>query len=410
MRGVFNAGVVKSPGLEEQSAGHIIAALEREEGLMDIGIPKETFKGENRVALSPLAVKTMIQLGHSVYVQEDAGFASHYQDKDYADAGATIVYSVEEAFGRAELIVKVQRPSREEEEHLRDGQILFSYLHPAAAREEQVRALVDKKITAIGYEIIEDDDGELPLVRIFSEIAGQMCLPIAARCLEAQSGGRGILLGGAPGIPPAEVVIIGAGNLGRSAARTAQGLGASVTLLDIDMNQLRKALRQLRGGAATFTATRHHIEKVLKYADVLIMAILLRGGRRAPVIVSREIVRNMKKGSVIIDTAIDQGGTVATSRPTSLESPIYIEEGVVHYCVPNMGASVPRTSTRLLANTALPYILEIANEGLDGALNNHPPLARGLFIYKGHCCNEEVARLFNLKCEPLPDLLEGVTL
>ena len=325
-------------------------------------------------------------------------------------AGATIVYSAEEAIGRAQVVAKVQRPALKEEDLLAENQVLFSFLHLAAASREQVQKLIDKRITAIGFEIIENDDGDRPLVRIFADIVGQMCLPVAARCLESLSEGRGILLGGAPGVPPAEVVIIGAGNLGRAAARTAHGLGARVTLLDTNVDQLRRALRQLRGGVVTATATPHHIESALSYADVLIMAVSLGGGRRAPMVVSRDMVRNMKSGSVIIDTAIDQGGSVETSRPTTLDRPTYVEERVVHYCVPNMSASVPRTASRVLANAVLPYILEIADEGLDNALKNHPPLARGVFTYRGHCCNAEVADLFDLPHEPLPNLLAGVRL
>ena len=375
---------------------------------MNIGIPKETFRGENRVALSPLAVKTLVQHRHAVYVEEGAGLVSNYFDTDYEDAGATIVYSAEEAIGRAQVVAKVQRPALEEEDLLAEGQVLFSFLHLAAASREQVNKLIDRKITAIGFEIIKNDDGNLPLVRIFGEIAGHMCLPVAARCLESLSGGRGILLGGAPGVPPAEVVIIGSGYVGRSAARTAHGFGARVTLLDTNVDRLRLALRQLRGGVVTATSTPQHIESALSYADVLIMAVSLGGGRRAPMVVSREMVRGMKSGSVIIDTAIDQGGSVETSRPTTLDRPTYVEERVVHYCVPNMSAAVPRTASRVLANAALPYILEIADEGLDNALSNHPPLARGVFTYRGHCCHAEVADLFGLPHEPLPNLLEGV--
>ncbi len=218
--------------------------------------------------------------------------------------------------------------------------------------------------------------------------------------------GRGILLGGAPGVPPAEVVIIGAGNLGRSAARTAIGLGARVTLLDVNVNQLRKALRQIYGSVVTATATLQHIATAISYADVLIMAVRLSHGRRAPLIITREMVKSMKTGAVIIDTAIDQGGSVETSRPTTLDDPTYIEEGVVHYCVPNMSSAVPRSASRVLANAALPYILEIADEGLDNALRNHPPLARGAFFYRGHCCNTGLAELFGLESKSLEELLK----
>lgn len=374
---------------------------------MDIGIPRETFGGENRVALAPLAVENLVRKGHKVYIEEGAGLATNYFDRDYARAGATVVYSAEEAFGRAQVLVKVHRPSPKEDDLLREGQVLFSFLHPAAASLGQVRSLLERGVTAIGYEIIEEDDGERPLVRVFSDIAGQMCLPIAARCLEAASGGRGILLGGAPGVPPAEVVIIGSGNLGRSAARAALGLGASVTLLDIDIKPLRLALRHIHGTVVTATATQGHIEKALSYADVLIVAVSSPGGGRAPLLVTREMVRSMKTGSVIIDTAIDQGGAVETSRPTSHENPTFIDEGVVHYCVSNITASVPRTASRVLSNAALPYVLDIADLGLDRALRTHRALARGVFIHRGYCCKTEIAQLFDIPFKQITELTGG---
>jgi alanine dehydrogenase len=373
---------------------------------MDIGIPKETFIGEDRLALSPLAVKTLVGHGHTVYVEGGAGLASNYHDTDFTGAGATVVYSHDEAFGRARLVPKVQRPGSAELDMLADGQILFSFLHLATARKEHVRTLLDKEITAIGYEIIEDDDGSRPIVRSFSEIAGRMCMQVAARCLEVQSGGRGILLGGAPGVPPAEVVIIGAGNLGRSAAEAAIGSGARVTLLDIEVNPLRSATRHIHSPIATATATTSHIEAALSYADVLVMAVGVRHGGRAPLIIKQEMVRRMKTGAVIIDTAIDQGGSVETSRPTSIGNPTFIAEGVVHYCVPNMTASVPRTGSRVLANAALPYVLEIADEGLDHVLRNHRPLARAVFTHGGRCCNTEIAELFGLDYSPLDELIK----
>ncbi len=374
---------------------------------MDIGIPKETFMGEDRLALSPLAVRTLVEHGHNVYIEGGAGLASNYQDAEFIQAGATVVYSHDEAFGRAQLVPKVQRPGPTELDMLAEEQILFSFLHLAAAREEHVRALVEKGITAIGYEIIEDDDGSLPIVRSFSEIAGHMCLQVAARCLEVQCGGRGIMLGGAPGVPPAEVVIIGAGNLGCNAAEAALGLGARVTLLDINVGQLRRALRHIHCPIVTATATPGHVETALGYADVLIMAVGVHHGGRAPMIVSRKMVRGMKAGAVIVDTAIDQGGSVETSRPTTIASPSFHEEGVVHYCVPNMTAAVPRTGSRVLANASLPYVLDIADEGLDAALLKQPPLARAVFIYRGNCCNSEIAELFGLDYTPLSELINN---
>jgi alanine dehydrogenase len=372
---------------------------------MDIGIPRETFKGENRIALSPLAVRELTQAGHDVYIETGAGRISFYDDSSYVGAGATVVYSPEEAFGRAQLVAKIERPNDDELELLQTGQVLMSFLQPSATEPKKFRQLMEKKITAIGYEIIQKDTGGLPIVRSLSEIAGQMTVCIASRYLESNGGGRGILLGGAPGVPPAEVVIIGAGNLGRSAARYATAMGASVTLMDTDVDQLRKARRRISATVVTAIATEAHIEKALSYADVLITAIMVRGGGRVENIVSREMVRRMKKGSVIIDTSIDLGGAVETSRPTTLDNPVYVEEGVVHYCVPNISSAVPRTASRVLADAVMPYIKEIANEGLESCLRNRSALARGVFTYGGHCCNRQIAELFGLPFEPLDKLL-----
>lgn len=374
---------------------------------MNIGIPKETFKDETRIALSPLAVQTLTQAGHSVYLQKGAGTISFYDDSSYIEAGATLVYSAEEIYGRSGMIVKIERPDDVEAELLEEGQVVLSFLQPAAMEPRRFRSLLERRITAIGYEIMQKDNGDLPIVHSLSEIAGQMTISIAARCLESQSGGRGILLGGAPGVPPAEVVIIGAGTVGRNAARAAVNAGASVTLLDIDVDALRLARRRIDGTVVTAIATPGHIEKALSYADVLITAIMVRGGQKAPVIVSREMVRAMKKGSVIIDTSIDLGGAVETSRPTTLKNPTYLEEGVVHYCVPNISSAVPRTASRVLTDSVLPYILEIANTGIVSALRHHSILARGVFTHDGHCCNETIAELFGLDYRPLTDLLSA---
>lgn len=374
---------------------------------MDIGIPKETFKDENRIALSPLAVKTLTQAGHTVYLQKGAGTISFYDDTSYSEAGAILVYSAEEVYGRSNMIVKIERPDDQEAELLEEGQVVLSFLQPAAMASNRFRSLLERRITAIGYEIMQRDNGDLPIVHSLSEIAGQMTIFIAARCLESQGGGRGILLGGAPGVPPAEVVIIGAGTVGRNAARAAVNAGASVTLLDIDVDALRMARRRIAGTVVTAIATPGHIDKALTYADVVITAIMVRGGQKSPVIITRDMVRRMKKGSVIIDASIDLGGAVETSRPTTLKNPTYIEEGIVHYCVPNISSAVPRTASRVLTDALLPYVLEIANNGIGTALRSHSTLARGVFTHAGHCCNETIADLFGLEYRPLADLLSA---
>lgn len=373
---------------------------------MDIGIPKETFWGENRTPLSPLAVKTLVADGHAVYIETGAGAVSFYDDDHYREAGAQIVYNAEEAFGRAGLIVKIEGPNSEELEMLEDGQILMSFLQPATAGKEFFVKLMDKNITAIGLELIRNNNGEFPIMRALSEIAGQMTISIAARCLEKGGGGRGILLGGAPGVPPAEIVIIGAGNLGRAAARAASANGASVTLMDTDVDQLRRAMRSINSTIVTAVSTPGHIERALKYADAIIIGIHTPGVGLLKHLISREQVKSMKKGSLLIDASIDHGGAVETSRPTTLDDPTYVEEGVVHYCVPNISSAVPRTASRVLADNVTPYIIDIANHGVEKALRLHKSLFRGVFTYNGTCCNPTAGELFGLDCKPLEELLE----
>lgn len=373
---------------------------------MDIGIPKETFWGENRTPLSPLAVKSLTSAGHSVYIEAGAGAVSFYDDQHYVESGATVVYSPEEAFGRAQLVAKVEGPNADEVEMMQEGTILMSFLQPATAGKSMFNKLMEKNITAIGFELIEKANGELPIVRALAEIAGQMTVSIAARCLEKSAGGRGILLGGAPGVPPAEIVIIGAGNLGRAAARSAAAQGASVTLLDKDVDQLRRAIRTIHNSnIVTAVSTAGHIDRALKYADAVIVGIHEHSAGKVPQIISRNQVKTMKNGSVLIDASIDYGGTSETSRPTTLSEPTYIDEGVVHYCVPNISSAVPRTASRVLADTASPYIMDIADQGIEQALRNHPSLARGVFTHNGRCCNAAIGELFGLDCIPISQVL-----
>lgn len=376
---------------------------------MDIGVPRETFIGENRIALSPLAVKALTEAGHNVYIQEGAGNVSFYDDEHFVKSGATIVYHPEEIYGRAKLIAKVERPNEDELDMLEEDQILMSFLQPSASDPKKFLQLIGKKICSIGYEIIQDDNADLPIVRSLSEIAGSMTVSIASRYLESTGRGRGILLGGAPGVPPAEVVIIGAGIVGASAADAAINMGASVTLLDKDISAMRKVMRRIsaRGTLVTAVASKEHIDKALSYADVLITAVMVRGGARAPMVVCRDQVRSMKKGSVIIDASIDIGGAVETSRPTTLQNPTFVDEGVVHYCVPNMSSAVPRTASRVLSDSLLPFITEIADHGLVAGLRNQKSLARGVFTYNGKCCNEEISELFGLDYVALDKLLEA---
>jgi alanine dehydrogenase len=373
---------------------------------MNIGVPKETFVGENRIALSPLAVKTLTAAGHNVFIEAGAGNVSFYDDTNYEEAGATIVYDADEAYGRADIVAKVERPDFDEQSMLRQGQILLGFLQPAALDSKRFASLIDNKITTIGYELIQNEFGEVPIVKMHSELAGKMMVKIAADCLDPINGGRGVFIGGAPGVPPAEIVIIGAGSLGRSAAISFIKMGASVTLLDCSTCALRTSLNHIPGSVVTATATREHYYKALSYADVVITAIRTPEGGRVPEVITRDMVKAMKNGAVVIDASIDQGGACETSRPTTLENPTYIEEGVVHYCVPNINSSVPRTASRVLTDQALPLILEIANKGLDAAIKGKEILGKGVITHDGHCCNEKVADLFDLEYKPISDLLK----
>lgn len=352
---------------------------------MNIGVPKERRPFEFRVGLSPAGVELLCQNGHTVYVEHDAGVGAGFTDQEYERAGARIVYAVEEVYGRAELLLKIARPLDEELEWLQPGCILAGLLHLASTRQSKIDVLLEKKITSIAYEQIELPDGSLPVLRPFSQIGGAMAAEVASRLLQNNFGGKGVLLGGIPGVPPAEVAILGAGVVGTFAARAFSGLGAHVTVLDKSMDALTR-LSQCVSPAVTMIATERNIERVCSFVDVLIGAVLVPG-ERSPQLVSRELVRSMKPRSVIIDISIDQGGCVETSRPTTHDHSTYIDEGVVHYCVPNMPGVVARTATHGFVNTAIHYILEIANLGVEKAIAEDAALAAGVTTYQGELRN-----------------------
>jgi alanine dehydrogenase len=349
--------------------------------IMNIGIPKERRPFEYRVGLTPMGVEALSRSGHSVFVEHDAGTGAGYQDIEYEKAGARIVYSIDEVFGRADLLLKIARPTDEELDWLQPHTMIMGFLHLASARQSKVDSLLKDKITAIAYEQIQGADGSLPILRPFSQIGGSMAAEVAARLLQTDSGGRGILLGGIPGVPPADVVILGAGTSGTYAARAFIGLGAHVTVLDKDINALQR-ISLCNGNIVTLPSSDRNIGKALEYADVLVGAVLVPG-ERAPLLVTREMVRKMKPRSVIIDISIDQGGCIETSRPTSHDHPSFIEEGVVHYCVPNMPSVVARTATNGFVNAALPYILDIINLGVENAIKKSPAIEFGINTYKG---------------------------
>jgi alanine dehydrogenase len=363
---------------------------------MRFGIPKETLYEEKRVALAPAGVDALVRAGHTVYIESGAGLGSHFTDEEYRETGAQIVYSHEEAFARAEVIVKVAPLSEEEADFLQENQIIFSFLHLAVGKKKIIEQLLKKKVTAIGYELIEDEE-RLPVLHSMSEIAGQLAIQVAERQLESfSSGGRGILLGGITGVAPAAVVILGAGVVGTTAARAALGRGAQVIVIDKDLTRLRKIDQNFRIKVTTVMANPYTISRGVKFADVLIGAILIKG-EKAPHLVTEDMVKQMKKGAVIVDVSIDQGGCVATSRITTLSDPIYTMHDVIHYCVPNMPALVSRTASYGLNNASLGYIQDIAENGLSNALLGDFGLQKGVCTYNGYCCNESIANTFNVE-------------
>jgi alanine dehydrogenase len=366
---------------------------------MRIGIPKETLFEEKRVALAPAGVDSLVRAGHTVYIESAAGDGSHFTDQDYIAVGAQIVYSSEEAFKRAELVAKVAAPSEDDAEMLQDNQILFSFLNLSAGKKKVIKHLLDKQITAIGLEMIEDETS-LPILHTMSEIAGQLALQVAAKYLESSvKDGRGILLSGVTGVAPAAVVIIGAGVVGISAARAALGRGAQVIVIDRDLSRLQLVDTIFQKRATTVMANPYTISRGVKFADVLIGAVLIKG-EKAPHIVSEEMVKQMKKGAVIIDVSIDQGGCIETSRITTISDPVYSLHGIIHYCVPNMPAIVSRTASYGLNNASIGYIINIAENGLSNALLGDEGLAKGVCTHKGSCCNESLADTFGLEYRP----------
>ena len=357
---------------------------------MEIGIPKEIKDQEFRVGLTPNSVRVLSAQNHVVFVETNAGLGSGFSDQDYLQAGAKIVSSAAEAWSR-QLIIKVKEPLRAEYDYITQEQILFTYLHLAADRS-LTEKLLESGVTAIAYETVELADGKLPLLTPMSIIAGRLSVQFGARYLEKQQGGRGVLLGGIPGVRPGRVVIIGGGVVGTEAAKIAVGMGAKVQIIDIDLERL-SYLEDLFGSRVELLySSAPQIEAVVPDADLLIGAVLVVG-RRAPILVNRDLVRKMRDGSVIVDVAVDQGGCVETLHVTSHTQPTYIEEGVVHFGVPNMPGAVPETASQALNNSTLPYSLKLANYGLD-ALDKDPVLAKGLNIRNGQIIHPAVQEVF----------------
>ena len=352
---------------------------------MNIGIPVERRPFEYRVGLNPGGVEILTHAGHTVFVEHDAGKSAGFSDNQYEHVGAHIVYSAHEVFGRAGLILKLARPLKEEIEWMNPGTILMGMLQLASAREDRINALLENKVTAIAYEQITLPDGSFPVLKPLSQIGGILSGQIAARYLQTNLGGKGILLGGIAGVPPAEVVIIGAGSAGTNAARSFLGLGAHVTVLDINMKVL-EMLAERFPSVTTIPATTRNLTKSLAYADVVVGAVMAPG-TRSPIVLTREMVMKMKPRSLIIDLSIDLGGCAETSRPTTHDQPTYIEEGVIHYCVPNIPAMVARTATHAFVNAAVPYIQEVLENPIEALIANDPVMEPAINTHDGQLRN-----------------------
>lgn len=371
---------------------------------MIIGVSKEIKTAENRVGATPAGVDALVRADHKVLVEKDAGEGSGFSNEEYRRAGAEIVPTAADAWG-AEMVLKVKEPIEPEYGFFREGLLLFTYLHLANPKlKELTKLLMEKKVTAVAYETVELPNGMLPLLEPMSEVAGRMAVQVAAHYLEKPSGGRGKLLGRVPGVLPSTVVVIGVGTVGKNAVEVALGMGASVIAIDLRIDRLRHLTEIFQGNLVTLSSNPHNVAEAVKRADVVIGAVLVTGAR-APHVVTREMVGSMKPGSVIVDVAIDQGGCIETAHPTTHTDPIFVEEGVIHYCVTNMPGAVPRTSTYALTNATLPYALQLANRGFVEAMKSNGALAKGVNVYKGQVTCEGVASAHGLEYKPLEILL-----
>jgi len=353
------------------------------------------------VGLTPAAVDALVKAGHQVFIEREAGSGAGFEDEAYRRVGGQIVYTASEAYRRADTVVKAARPINEEYTHFRTGQTLFSFLQLAVASADLLEAFQTRRTTAIAYETIQTDDGRLPVLLPTSEVAGRMAPIIAGQMLQSTGGGRGILLSGIPGVAPATVVIIGAGIVGRNAARAFHGLGADITILDKDLHALQEADNIFPGRIATLVATPYNIAKAVAFADVIVGASAVPG-ERAPILVTREMVKTMRPRTAIIDFAIDSGGCVETSHPTNHVNPTFVEEGVIHYCVPNVPALVGRTASYALSNAVLPYLLRIGRMGLDSALDGCAELQRGVNTWDGRLVHPAIAAALGKELEAMP--------
>ena len=366
---------------------------------MIIGIPKEIKNNENRVAMTPAGVQEMTRRGHKVYMQATAGVNSGFTDDAYRAVGAEILPTIEEVYATAEMIVKVKEPIAPEYKLVRAGQLLFTYFHFASS-EPLTRAMIDSGAVCCAYETVERADRSLPLLTPMSEVAGRMATQEGCYFLEKPRGGKGVLLGGVPGVKPARVFVIGAGVVGTAAARMAAGLGADVTICDISLPRLTYLTDVMPRNVKTLMSSEYNIREELKHADLVIGSVLIPGAK-APKLVTRDMLQLMEPGTVLVDVAIDQGGCFETSRPTTHEDPVYYVDGILHYCVANIPGAVPRTSTLALTNATLPYAVQLADKGWQRACRENPELALGLNVVEGKVVYKPVAEAWGLDYEPL---------
>ena len=374
---------------------------------MKIGLPKEIKDNEYRVGLTPAGVRAFTDAGHTVYVENKAGEGSGFDNELYERAGATILDTADDVWATGEMIVKVKEPIAPEYGRMRENQLLFTYLH-LAPELELTKQLMERNVKGVAYETITDKRGRLPLLTPMSEVAGRMSIQVGATYLEKMNGGRGILLGGVPGVPAANVVIIGGGVVGTEAAKMAVGLGAKVTIIDKSLDRLRELDDIFLSKVQTLASSRYAIEEAISHADLVVGAVLIPGAA-APKLVTREMLKLIPNGAVLVDVAVDQGGCFETTRATTHSNPTYYEEGVLHYCVANMPGAVPRTSTFALTNATLPYALDLANKGFERAIAADAGLKEGVNTYAGKCTYEAVAVSQNIQYTPLDSLLDGAT-
>lgn len=370
---------------------------------MIIGVPKEIKNNENRVAVTPAGVAELLKHGHTIYVQSTAGEGSGFIDSDYTEAGATMLPTIEEVYAIAEMIIKVKEPIEPEYKLIKKDQLLFTYFH-FASYEPLTHAMIASGAVCLAYETVEKPDRSLPLLVPMSEVAGRMAIQEGAKYLEKPSGGRGILLGGVPGVRPAKVLILGGGVVGTNAAKMAAGMGADVTIMDLSLPRLRYLDDVMPANVNTFMSNEYNVRELLPTHDLIVGAVLIPGAK-APHLVTRDMLSTMRPGTVVVDVAVDQGGCIETCRPTTHEDPTYVVDGVLHYCVANMPGAVPYTSTLALTNATLPYAIQLANKGWKKACKENNELRLGLNVVANKIVYQPVAEAFNLEYTPVDTFL-----